>query len=90
MSGFEMEVSPIVSGAEMRIRPVMITVLAAVLGLLPAAFSTEIGASTQRPLAIVIVFGMAMSLFLTPYLMPVLYSFYGHREPPEGAASLSH
>ena len=77
-------------GAERLIRPVMLTALAATLGLLPAAFPTEIGASTQRPLAIVIVFGMAMSLLLTPYLMPVLYSFYGHREPPEGAAGLSH
>ncbi len=31
-----------------------------------------------------------MTLFLDRYLMPVLYSFYGHREPPEGAGSLAH
>jgi cobalt-zinc-cadmium resistance protein CzcA len=80
----------VMKGAEMRVRPVMITALTAILGLLPAAFSTEIGAQTQRPLAIVIVFGMATALFLTRYLMPVMYSLYGHREPPEGAASLSH
>jgi len=64
--------------------------LTAILGLLPAALSTKIGAQTQRPLAIVVVGGMLTTLFLTRYLMPVLYSFYGHREPPEGAGSLAH
>ena len=68
----------------------MITAWTAILGLLPAAFSTEIGAQTQRPLAIVVVSGMLTTLFLTRYLMPVLYSFYGHREPPAGVAHLAH
>jgi cobalt-zinc-cadmium resistance protein CzcA len=80
----------IMKGAELRVRPVMITALTAMLGLLPAAFSTDIGAQTQKPLAIVVVFGMFTALFLTRYLMPVLYSFYGHREPPADATSLSH
>jgi cobalt-zinc-cadmium resistance protein CzcA len=80
----------IVQGAAKRVRPVMITALTAILGLLPAALSTKIGSQTQRPLAIVVVGGMIMTLFLDRYLMPVLYSFYGHREPPEGAADLAH
>jgi cobalt-zinc-cadmium resistance protein CzcA len=80
----------IMKGAAMRVRPVMITALTAILGLLPAAFSTAIGAQTQRPLAIVVVGGMVTTLFLTRYLMPILYSFYGHREPPEGSGSLAH
>jgi cobalt-zinc-cadmium resistance protein CzcA len=80
----------IMQGAGMRVRPVTMTALTAILGLLPAAVSTAIGAQTQRPLAIVVVGGMFTTLFLTRYLMPVLYSFYGHREPPEGAASLAH
>ena len=80
----------IMEGAAKRVRPVMMTALTAILGLLPAAFSTAIGAQTQRPLAIVVVGGMLTTLFLTRYLMPVLYSFYGHREPPAGASSLSH
>jgi heavy metal efflux system protein len=80
----------ILQGAEKRVRPVTMTALTAVLGLLPAALSTKIGAQTQRPLAIVVVGGMLTTLFLTRYLMPVLYSFYGHREPPEGAGSLAH
>jgi cobalt-zinc-cadmium resistance protein CzcA len=80
----------IVQGAAKRVRPVMITAMTAILGLLPAALSTKIGSQTQRPLAIVVVGGMMMTLFLDRYLMPVLYSFYGHREPPEGSGSLAH
>ena len=80
----------ILQGAEKRVRPVMMTALTAILGLLPAALSTRIGAQTARPLAIVVVGGMTATLFLTRYLMPVLYSFYGHREPPEGAGNLAH
>jgi cobalt-zinc-cadmium resistance protein CzcA len=74
----------IIEGASKRIRPVMMTALTAIFGLLPAAFSTRIGAQTQRPLAIVVVGGMVTTLFLTRYLMPLLYSFYGHRTPPAG------
>ena len=80
----------IMQGAEKRVRPVMMTALTAIFGLLPAAFSTRIGAQTQRPLAIVVVGGMVTTLFLTRYLMPLLYSFYGHREPPHGASDLAH
>jgi cobalt-zinc-cadmium resistance protein CzcA len=80
----------IVQGAGKRVRPVMMTALTAILGLLPAAVSTKIGAQTARPLAIVVVGGMTTTLFLTRYLMPVLYSFYGHREPPAGSGSMAH
>jgi cobalt-zinc-cadmium resistance protein CzcA len=77
-------------GAERRVRPMMMTALTAILGLLPAALSTRIGAQTQQPLAIVVVGGMIMTLMLNRYLMPVLYSFYGHREPPASAGSMAH
>jgi cobalt-zinc-cadmium resistance protein CzcA len=80
----------IMTGAGLRVRPVTMTALTAILGLLPAALSTAIGSQTQRPLAIVVVGGMVTTLFLTRYLMPVLYSFYGHREPPADAARLAH
>ena len=79
----------IMKGAEKRVRAGMMTALTAILGLLPAALSTRIGAQTQRPLAIVVVGGMITTLFLTRYLMPVLYSFYGHREPPAGSGSMA-
>jgi cobalt-zinc-cadmium resistance protein CzcA len=68
----------------------MMTALTAVFGLLPAALSTRIGSQTQRPLAIVVVGGMLATLVLTRYLMPLLYSFYGHREPPADAGGLAH
>ncbi len=80
----------ILEGAGRRVRPLMMTALTAVFGLLPAALSTRIGAQTQRPLAIVVVGGMLMTLLLNRYLMPVLYSFYGHREPPSHAGGLAH
>jgi len=68
----------------------MITAMTAILGLLPAAISTKIGSQTAQPLAVVVVGGMTLTLFVDRYLMPVLYSFYGHREPPEGSGSLAH
>ena len=80
----------ILEGAGRRVRPMMMTALTAIFGLLPAAFSTKIGSQTQRPLAIVVVGGMVMTLLLNRYLMPVLYSFYGHREPPAGAGGMAH
>jgi cobalt-zinc-cadmium resistance protein CzcA len=94
----------ILKGAGNRVRAVTMTALTAILGLLPAALALRpawdssgalrwvepIGSQTQRPLAIVVVGGMLTTLFLTRYLMPVLYSFYGHREPPAGAERLAH
>jgi cobalt-zinc-cadmium resistance protein CzcA len=80
----------ILEGAGKRVRPVMMTALTAILGLLPAAVSTKIGGQTAQPLAVVVVGGMTATLFLTRYLMPVLYSFYGHREPPEGSGGMAH
>lgn len=65
------------------------TALAAILGLLPAALSTQIGSQTQRPLAIAIVGGMLMTLVMTN-LVAVIYSYYGHRTPPEGGVGIGH
>jgi cobalt-zinc-cadmium resistance protein CzcA len=86
-----MELGPALeTGFEHRIRPLMMTILTAILGLLPAAFSTRIGAQSQRPLAIVVVGGMVATLILMS-LVPVLYSFYGRRTPPAGASgSMAH
>jgi cobalt-zinc-cadmium resistance protein CzcA len=76
-------------GMERRIRPLAMTTLTAILGLLPAALSTRIGAQSQRPLAIVVVGGMIATLLLTN-LVPLLYSFYGAREPVAGAGGMEH
>ena len=48
----------LMEGAGQRLRPIMMTALTAIVGLLPAALSTRIGAQTQRPLAIVVIGGM--------------------------------
>jgi cobalt-zinc-cadmium resistance protein CzcA len=79
----------IVTGVGRLIRPVAMTALAAIFGMIPAAFSTRIGSQSQRPLAIVVVGGMIMTLILLN-LLPVLYSFYGNREPPAGAGGMAH
>jgi heavy metal efflux system protein len=63
-------------GTELRIRPVVMTSLTAALGLFPAAIATTIGSQAQKPLAIVVVGAMFCTLFLTRYMMPVLYSFF--------------
>ena len=64
------------------------TALAAILGLLPAALATKVGSQSQRPLAIVVVGGMTMTLILFN-LVPLLYSFYGRRTPPK-ASGVGH
>lgn len=63
-------------GAELRLRPVAMTSLTAILGLLPAALANSIGSQAQKPLAIVVVGGIATALLLTLYLIPALYSFF--------------
>jgi len=79
----------ILAGAERRVRPMMMTDLTAIFGLLPAALATRIGSQTQKPLAIVVVGGMIATLVMTRYLVPVLYSFFGYRKPPS-AGGLAH
>ena len=62
-----------VEGAVLRLRPVMMTMLVATLGLLPAALSHAIGSDSQRPFAIVIVGGLLANLGIGIFLLPTLY-----------------
>jgi heavy metal efflux system protein len=62
-----------VEGAVLRLRPIMMTMLVATLGLLPAALSHEIGSDSQRPFAIVIVGGLISDLVLSIILLPTFY-----------------
>ena len=62
-----------VEGAVLRLRPIMMTMLVATLGLLPAALSRGIGSDSQRPFAIVIVGGLIGALLLSIFLLPTLY-----------------
>lgn len=63
----------ITEGATHRFRPILMTASVAVLGLLPASVSTNIGSDVQRPLATVIVYGLLFATVLTLYVLPVLY-----------------
>jgi cobalt-zinc-cadmium resistance protein CzcA len=62
-----------VGGSLQRLRPIMMTMLVASVGLLPAALSRGIGSDSQRPFAIVIVGGLIAALLLGVYLLPTLY-----------------
>ena len=77
-----------IEGAVLRLRPIMMTMLVATLGLLPAALSRSVGSDSQRPFAIVIVGGLIGALLLSIFLLPALYVWLardGDRLPtPEG------
>jgi cobalt-zinc-cadmium resistance protein CzcA len=62
-----------VEGGVLRLRPIMMTMLVAMLGLLPAALSHGIGSDSQRPFAIVIVGGLLFALMMGIFLLPCLY-----------------
>jgi len=70
--GNTIEVSAI-DGAVLRLRPIMMTMLVATLGLLPAALSHAIGSDSQRPFAIVIVGGLMVNLAMSIFILPTLY-----------------
>jgi heavy metal efflux system protein len=76
-----------VEGAVLRLRPIMMTMLVATLGLLPAAMSHAIGSDSQRPFAIVIVGGLITDLVMSIFLLPTLYVWFaGDKDvlpPPE-------
>jgi cobalt-zinc-cadmium resistance protein CzcA len=67
-----------VEGAVLRLRPIMMTMLVATLGLLPAALSHAIGSDSQRPFAIVIVGGLLANLVIGVFLLPTLYVWFAN------------
>ncbi|MDI3322450.1 efflux RND transporter permease subunit [Pinibacter soli] len=64
----------ILEGVHSRVRPVVMTALMAMIGLLPAAVSTGIGSETQKPLAIVVIGGLITSTLLTLLILPIIYA----------------
>jgi heavy metal efflux system protein len=74
-------------GAVLRLRPIMMTMSVATLGLLPAALSHAIGSDSQRPFAIVIVGGLISDLLMSIILLPTLYIWFAsdsdHLPEPE-------
>jgi cobalt-zinc-cadmium resistance protein CzcA len=78
-----------VEGAVLRLRPIMMTMLVATLGLLPAALSHDIGSDSQRPFAIVIVGGLISDLLLSIFLIPTFYVWIGRDTDALPKAELS-
>jgi cobalt-zinc-cadmium resistance protein CzcA len=78
-----------IEGAVLRLRPIMMTMLVATFGLVPAALSHAIGSDSQRPFAIVIVGGLIADLLLSVVMLPTLYVWFAREgdEMPEVEAS---
>jgi cobalt-zinc-cadmium resistance protein CzcA len=70
----------VLGGALRRLRPVLMTALVASVGFIPMAIATSTGAEVQRPLASVVIGGLASSTALTLILLPVLYDWMFHKE----------
>ena len=66
----------IMEGAASRVRPMVMTALMALLGLLPMALSTGVGAETARPFAVVIIGGLITGTILTLFILPLLYPVF--------------
>jgi cobalt-zinc-cadmium resistance protein CzcA len=72
----------ILDGALSRLRPVLMTALATLLGLVPLLFATGVGSEIQRPLATVVVGGLLSSTLLTLFVLPVLYPRFSRGVAP--------
>jgi cobalt-zinc-cadmium resistance protein CzcA len=72
----------IVTGATSRLRPVVMTALMAMLGLLPAALSSSVGSETARPFAVVIIGGLVSATLLTLTILPLLYRYFERKATP--------
>ncbi len=79
----------IIQGTTERLRPVILTALAAALGFLPMAVSTGAGAEVQRPLATVVIGGLVSSTLLTMMVLPLLYSMFSEKKIPKPGTALN-
>ena len=76
----------IIRGALGQLRPVLLMVVVALLGMVPAARASGIGSDVQRPLATVVVGGLLSTLFLTLLALPSMYALaVGYKQPLEEA-----
>ena len=69
----------LIQGGLLRLRPVVVTTITTLLGLLPLLLARGTGAEVQRPLAVVVVFGLATSTLLTLFVIPAVYGWLGGR-----------
>ncbi|MCP2605891.1 efflux RND transporter permease subunit, partial [Candidatus Aminicenantes bacterium AC-335-O07] len=64
----------IITGASVRLRPILITAFTTMLGMLPMALSTSEGAEFRSPMAIAVIGGLFATTFLTLFIIPIIYS----------------
>jgi len=72
---------------QIQMRPVVMTCVVAMVGLLPAAVSTGIGSQVQRPLALVVVGGITLAPLLFLTVLPVLIDIFSSKISPDAATS---
>jgi len=78
-----------IEGAEIRLRPVLMTAVTDALGFLPMAIATSAGAEVQRPLATVVIGGLITSFFLTMFVLPAIYRWWGDDAEPAISAEVT-
>lgn len=78
----------VIKGCTLRLRPVLMTALVALLGLIPLAFAHGIGSEVQRPLAVVVIGGLVSSTLLTLIVLPVLYQWFDRPDKPAPSENL--
>ena len=66
----------IIQGAVTRLRPVLLTALATILGMIPMAISRSMGSEMRAPMAITVIGGLTATTFLTLFVIPVIYSVF--------------
>ena len=66
-------VAAVFQGCELRLRPIIMTTLTTLLGLIPMLYSQGSGSEIQRPLALVVIGGLVSSLFLSLFVLPAIY-----------------
>jgi HAE1 family hydrophobic/amphiphilic exporter-1 len=73
----------LIQGVTVRLRPILITALTTVLGMLPMALSRSEGAELRSPMGITVSFGLLFATLLTLYVVPIVYSLLTGTRPPQ-------
>jgi CzcA family heavy metal efflux pump len=74
------------TAGRIRVRPILMTTLATLFGLLPLSLGLGTGSELQKPLALAVIGGLLLSTFITLFVMPVMYSLIVHHEAPQKPA----
>jgi len=79
-------IDAVVGAAKIRLRPILMTTLATIFGILPIALGLGVGSESRKPLGMAVVGGMVFSTLLTLIVVPVVYSLLARFEPAEHTA----